>query len=181
MKLSVERVKEQLKGCQPLLAIDDCALLHKARWTLELLQNHGPEEVRELLWSRFGQVTLCYTDNVVPERFPLVLFVPDVRPLEEGHDEALRLGEHRLRCADLGFHAGSSYLRDREPDEDERTNSIVALFRSSLLVSYPASSHARACWCVPTRSFAHQAGCRRAEAGKGAPRMRSMSANDSLS
>ena len=42
--------------------------------------------------------------DVIPERLPLVLLVPDVRALEQRDDKPLRLHEHHLGRADLSLH-----------------------------------------------------------------------------
>ena len=42
--------------------------------------------------------------QVVPQRLPLVLLVPDVRALEQWNNEPLRLHKDHLWSADLSFH-----------------------------------------------------------------------------
>ena len=103
-QLRAQRVQEELQSGQALLAVDDDALLHLARWLLDLLQHHGAKKMRMVLLRRLAHDAVCKARYVVPQRLPLVLFIPDVRPLKQGNDKALRMHEHELRRADLGFH-----------------------------------------------------------------------------
>ena len=54
--------------------------------------------------SGVRQVAPREPGQIGPERFPLVLFVPDVGPLEERHDQALRKEEDGLWGPNLRFH-----------------------------------------------------------------------------
>ena len=51
-----------------------------------------------------------HAHDIIPERLPLVLLVPNVRTLEERNDQPLGLHEHRLRRADLGLHGVSTFV-----------------------------------------------------------------------
>jgi hypothetical protein len=53
---------------------------------LNLLEHDRAQEVRVVLGLGRSKKALCHPDNVVPEGFPLVLFVPNVRPLKERHN-----------------------------------------------------------------------------------------------
>ena len=68
-----------------------------------LLKDDRAEEMRVLRRERFTKQSVGNSNDVVPQRLPLVLLVPDVRPLEEWNNELLRLHEDHLRSADLGF------------------------------------------------------------------------------
>ena len=83
---------------------DDGALLELPGLALNLLEHYRAEEVGMVLLGWFREHPLGDAYDIVPERLPLVLFVPDIRPLEEWDDEALRLHEHDLRSADLSSH-----------------------------------------------------------------------------
>jgi hypothetical protein len=87
-----------------LLAIDDSPRLHESDRVLRLLQDDSAEEVRLLLVLRSSQQPIRDAHDVIPERFPLALLVPNVPTLEQGDDEPLWLHEHHLRSADLGLH-----------------------------------------------------------------------------
>jgi hypothetical protein len=54
--------------------------------------------------ARPREPPLCDADDVLPERLPLVLKIPDIRTLEQRDNESLRHHEHGLRRANLGFH-----------------------------------------------------------------------------
>jgi hypothetical protein len=76
-------IEKQLQRRQSLLAIDDGSFLHLASFLLQLLQNDSTQEVRVVFLKRFAEDPVRYADKVIPERVPLVLFIPDVRTLEE--------------------------------------------------------------------------------------------------
>ena len=73
-----------LHGGESLLPVDDVVALHTQQAQLLLrLQHHGTHEVRHrlvVLNARFGLVA-----DVFPQRPPLLLAVPHVGPLVEGH------------------------------------------------------------------------------------------------
>ena len=79
-------MQEKLQGCQPLLAVNDDAFLHLARGLLDLLQDYGAEKVGMMLICRLAHHAVRDTCYVVPQRLPLVFFVPDVGPLKQGND-----------------------------------------------------------------------------------------------
>ena len=109
-QLDVQGVQQQLQRRQPLLAVDDRSLLHQPGRVLDLLQDDGAEKVRMVLPSGLRQEPIGHPNDVVPQRLPLVLLVPDVRSLEQRHDKPLRLHEHHLRCPDLRLHTRGLYL-----------------------------------------------------------------------
>ena len=59
-------------------------------------------------------------NHVVPQRLPLVLFVPHVRSLEQRHDQPLRLHEDHLRCSTLGFHSSTAHTNARRQSRHRR-------------------------------------------------------------
>jgi hypothetical protein len=81
--LGVQRVQQQLQSRQALLSVDDGALLQVARRREELLQDNGAKEMRCLRRVRRAQQACGDTLQVLPERLPLQLLVPDVRTLED--------------------------------------------------------------------------------------------------
>ena len=107
-QLCVQRVDQQLQGRQPLLPVDDRPRLQRAHRVLQLLQHDGAKEVRLVLAARVCEETLRHAHDVLPQRLPLVLLVPDVGPLEQRDDQPLRLHEDQLRSSNLGIHQRSS-------------------------------------------------------------------------
>ena len=65
-------VEQQLKSCEPLLAIDDRAYLHQAKRILNLLKNYSSQEVRLMFVGRILEQPSCNANDVVPEWLPLV-------------------------------------------------------------------------------------------------------------
>lgn len=51
-----------------------------------------------------------YARDVTPQRLPLVVLVPHIRPLEQRHDKPLRLRGQHLRRADLPLHTYDRFL-----------------------------------------------------------------------
>jgi len=95
-----------------LLTVDDRPSLHEPDRILNLLQDHGPEKMWLVFVFRPLQEAISHPHDVIPERFPLTLLVPDVWALEQWDDQPLRLHEHHLRCANLSFHrSGTSGLQ----------------------------------------------------------------------
>jgi hypothetical protein len=70
----------------------------------DLLKDHGAEEVRMVLLGWSAQNSFGHPDDVIPQRLPLVFFVPDVRALEQRDHKPLGLHEDHLRCTDLSLH-----------------------------------------------------------------------------
>jgi hypothetical protein len=102
-KFASKGIQKQLECGQALLTVDDRALLHQARWPLDLLQNDGAKEMWMMLVGRTSKDSVRDVRNVIPEWFPLVRLGPDIRSLEEGHDETLWLHEDHLWSANLGL------------------------------------------------------------------------------
>ena len=100
----MQRVKEELQCCQPLLPVDYGPFLHRPSRVLHLLEHDCAKEMRVLPSGRVLKQALRHTDDVTPQRLPLVVLVPHIWPLEQRHDEPLRLHEHHLRCANLSLH-----------------------------------------------------------------------------
>src|SRR5439155_26107022 len=59
--------------------------------------------MRVMLIVRSLQDPLGHTHDVIPKRLPLVLLVPDIRPLEQRDNEPLWLHEDHLRRPDLSL------------------------------------------------------------------------------
>jgi hypothetical protein len=95
-KFGVKCVKHQLEGGQSLLAVNDRANLKVARRIRKLLENDGTEKVRLKINGRRPEEPVRDTLNVSPERFPLILPVPNVGTLKEWHEEPLRHIEDRM-------------------------------------------------------------------------------------
>ena len=131
----MERVKKQLKRRQPLLPIDNRPLLHQPRWSLNLLQYNGAEEMRVMLIVRLLQEPLGHTDDVIPDRLPLVLFIPDVGSLEQRDNKPLRLHEHHLRRSDLSL---------------QRLLSSSALYGEGAAVPPSTSTNSATTWSWPS-------------------------------
>jgi hypothetical protein len=126
----VKRVQQQLQRREALLPVDDRPHLHPAGRLLDLLKDDCAEEVRVVPVERPVQEPLGYEDDVVPERLPLVLQVPDVGALEQRNDQPLGLHEDHLRRADLGFHGCLSpkvhWIRPELLSQAVKTNRISA-------------------------------------------------------
>jgi hypothetical protein len=103
-QLRVESVEEELQRSQALLPIDDRAFLHQPGLIGELLQHDRPQEVRIVRSLAPSQMAVGDSYDVVPERLPLVLLIPDVRPVEKRNDEPLGKHEDHLRRPDLRLH-----------------------------------------------------------------------------
>ena len=96
-------VHEQLQGRQALLAIDDAARLQIPKDRLLCLNHDRTEEVPGIA-GRLREPELRQPPDVLPQRRPLLVLLPDVRPLEQRHHQVLRLHEDILRSADVRFH-----------------------------------------------------------------------------
>src|SRR6516162_2266032 len=88
--------------------------------------------------------------QVPPQRFPLLLFVPYVRPLKQRHQKTLRLTENRIRGSNLSFH------KDRFFVFASRNRMIKGAHPASLGgASLPAvlkKCQERIAWIVPSSS-----------------------------
>ncbi len=93
---------------RPLLAVDDAARLQAAENRLLRLNDDRPEEVLGVS-GRLRQAQLGQPPDVLPQRRPLLVLLPDVRPLERRHHEVLGLHEDVLRRPDVRFHQARSY------------------------------------------------------------------------
>src|SRR5262249_34966463 len=102
--LGIQGVQQKLKRREPLLTINNGPLLHQSRWSLNLLQHNGSEEVRVMLVVWSSQSSVGDTNDVIPKRFPLVLLVPHVGSLKERDNQPLRLHKDHLGRTDLGLH-----------------------------------------------------------------------------
>ena len=100
----VQRIEQKLQRRQALLPIDDRAFLHATDRILDLLQNHGAQEVGRMPVARTRKDALGYAYEVVPEGLPLRFLAPDVGALEQGNDQPLWLHEYELGRSDLCFH-----------------------------------------------------------------------------
>lgn len=103
-------VEEKLQSRQPLLTVDDGPLLHRAHRILYLLQNDRSKKVRIVLPMWMVKESFRDTNDVIPKRFPLVFFVPDVWALEQWHDKPLWMHEHGLGSSDLRFQEECPFL-----------------------------------------------------------------------
>lgn len=90
-QLGTQRIKQELQGRQPLLTVDDGPLLHVPGRARHLLQNNGAEEVGLVPISWSLEHPTRDAGEVLPQRLPLALLVPDIRPLEQRDDQPLRL------------------------------------------------------------------------------------------
>ncbi len=89
----LSRVEQQLQRRQPLLAVDHMPHGDEARRDPLLIQDDRPEEVRgdRQAAVRVGggiHQLLGQRTDILPERVPLVVSGPHVRPLEERYDIA---------------------------------------------------------------------------------------------
>ena len=125
-QFGVQRIQEQLQGRQPLLPVDDRSFLHRSRWILQLLEDDRAQEVRLMPGASIGEQPLRDAHDVAPQRLPLVVLVPDIRPLKQRNDQPLGLHEHHLRRADLGLHATG---RSLSPDLSDGHNLSAAPLR----------------------------------------------------
>ena len=99
----VERIQQELKRGQSLLSVDDRPLLQIAGRRGQLLQDDGTQEVRGLRRVRRLQQPRSYALQILPERLPLQLLVPDVGALEERNQKPLGLHEDGLWGSYLGI------------------------------------------------------------------------------
>src|SRR5205807_613304 len=106
-QLGVQGIEEELNGREPLLAIDNRSLLHQPDRLLHLLHDYCSQEMWLVLIVRPLEQPVRHANDIFPEGLPLVLLVPDVRSLEKGDNQPLRLHEHHLWRADLGLHRPS--------------------------------------------------------------------------
>ena len=86
---------------------------------------------------RIGEQPLRDAYDVAPQRFPLVVLTPDIRPLEQRNDQPLRLHEHHLWRTDLSLHT-----RGRPLHSTAQTNTTYrpcALTEPSWTPGYPMS------------------------------------------
>ena len=111
------RVHEQLQRGQALLTVDDAARLQITEDRLLRLNDDRAEKV---LGSQrtVAQPELGQPPDVLPQRRPLLLLLPDVRPLERRHHEVLRLHED-LRRPDVRLH--TPHLAPRFGDKVRRS------------------------------------------------------------
>jgi hypothetical protein len=89
---------------------------------------------------RLLQDSIGHTSNIVPQRFPLVLLIPNIAPLEERNNEALRPHEYQLRCTDLCLQLFFPMFASRFDETDlliSVTKTVKHHNRSSLLVEIP--------------------------------------------
>ena len=105
----MKRVQQELQRGQALLPVNNCALLHLAGLLLNLLEHHRTEKVWMMLVAGPDQNPIRDAHDVIPQRVPLVFLVPDIRPLEQGDHESLRLHEHHLGRTYLSLH-GTMFL-----------------------------------------------------------------------
>jgi hypothetical protein len=87
-----DRVEEDLEGGQALLPIDDRPILEGTVGRFHGLNDDGAEEVGR--WgSRVVELVFRKPPNVLPQRRPLPLFVPNIWTLKQRNDEPLRHAE----------------------------------------------------------------------------------------
>jgi hypothetical protein len=96
-------IHEQLQRCQTLLTVDDAAGLHITKNRFPRLDHDRPEEVLRVD-GRLIQPEIRQPPDVLPQRRPLLVFLPDIRTLERRHHKVLRLHKDVLRRTDMGFH-----------------------------------------------------------------------------
>ena len=111
----MQGIEEDLQRGQPLLTVDNDALLQFSNSVLHMLQDDGPKKMGLVLGMRVVQKSKSDALQILPQRFPLLFFVPHIRSLEQRDQEALRLTEYGARSSNLGFHEGFSPNCGRRP------------------------------------------------------------------
>lgn len=81
-----DRGKEDLKCGQPLLSVDDLSGGHRPCERLQLIEHDSTKKVRMNL--SFRHPLLDQGGDVLPQRAPVPLLRPDVRPLKDRNDES---------------------------------------------------------------------------------------------
>ena len=99
-------LEEQLKRRQPLLAVDDEPRFQAAGLFRLVLEYDRTEEVGAG-WL-IGQHPTGDGLDIGPERLPLLLLFPDIRPLIERHDVPPVLAEDRFQVECAGVHGDES-------------------------------------------------------------------------
>ena len=102
-----------------MLAVYDQKLLHADRVCVGLLDDDGPQEVCGIR-TVTGEPVVGDPTNIRPERPPLLLLVPHVRALVNGHREMLRHPEDALRGGHIRLH-GSRFLVEKPSCRSPRT------------------------------------------------------------
>ena len=103
-------VQQQLERGEPLLPVDNVAHVDEPDWHRSLLDDDRAEEVRrdvrQVEWAQVGRLDQPLGDgpDVVPERLPLILLIPDVWSLEERDHIAGGAGEELERRQRLRLH-----------------------------------------------------------------------------
>jgi len=103
-ELGMESVEHELERRKSLLTIDDGADLEISCGGKDLLKDYCPKEVGRVHLIRVRKYSVGSLFDVSPERFPLVLLVPDVWALEKRNQQPLGHIEDRLRRLDRGLH-----------------------------------------------------------------------------
>jgi hypothetical protein len=78
-------IEKELKRRQSLLSVNDEVLGHHSGSGLARLEHDRAQEVTSqpgVVFGRFAVESLDYSEDVVPERLPLIFFRPNVRALK---------------------------------------------------------------------------------------------------
>ncbi|OBA90684.1 hypothetical protein A5642_12355 [Mycolicibacterium mucogenicum] len=109
-------VKQQLQGSHALLTVDDLMTGHVAGDRRPCLVNHRAEKVLSDcgFCARFlcCNIAFCDPEHVVPQRCPLIFFIPDIRPLKGGDLVMFFALEQHSGATGMRFHASGPHATD---------------------------------------------------------------------